>query len=75
MNAPLPSAKRLLLVGVEAADWNLIHPVMDEGLMPHWNQMVESGASGRVVCTPTKNTPPQVAGLAPGKNPWQHRVC
>lgn len=75
MNAPLPTAKRLLLVGVEAADWNLIHPLMDEALLPHWNQMVESGASGRLLCTAPMIPAAQWASLATGKRPWQHGVC
>ena len=75
MNRSLLPRKRLLLVGVEAADWNLLHPVMDEGLLPHLNQLVDSGASGRLLCAAPLVPAVQWASLATGKRPWQHGVC
>lgn len=75
MNGPSNSGKRLLLIGVEAADWNLLHPLMDEGLMPHLNRIVESGASGRLLCAAPLIGSAQWTSLATGKRPWQHGVC
>lgn len=36
-----PLAKRLLLVGWDAADWQLMHPLIDAGRMPHLGRLVE----------------------------------
>ena len=40
------SKPRLLLVGWDAADWKLIHPLIDSGRMPTLRRIVEDGVSG-----------------------------
>ena len=66
--------KRLLLVGWDAADWKLLHPLIDAGEMPALRRIVEGGASGALLCT----QPPVPVGLwttaATGKRLWQHRI-
>ena len=66
--------KRLLLVGWDAADWKILHPLIDAGQMPALRRIVEGGASGALLCT----QPPVPVALwttvATGKRLWQHRV-
>ena len=37
-----------MLVGWDAADWQMIHPLMDRGEMPNLRKLVESGTSGQL---------------------------
>ena len=39
-NAPA----KVLLVGWDAADWKVIHPLMEDGKMPNVQRLVENGA-------------------------------
>ena len=35
MSSPAKGSRRLLITGWDAADWRVIHPLMDAGKMPH----------------------------------------
>jgi predicted AlkP superfamily phosphohydrolase/phosphomutase len=34
---------KVLLIGWDAADWKIINPLLDQGLMPTLNQFIEEG--------------------------------
>lgn len=68
-------ANRLLLVGWDAADWRILHPLIDAGQMPVLRGIVEAGASGRLLATQPLVPVAQWTTIATGKRPWQHRVC
>ena len=68
-------SKRLLLVGWEAADWRILHPLIDAGKMPTLQKIVEQGSSGPMLCGRPLLPAPQWTSLVTGKRPWQHRVC
>jgi predicted AlkP superfamily phosphohydrolase/phosphomutase len=68
-------AGRLLLVGWDAADWKILHPMIDAGEMPALQRIVETGASGALLCVQPQVPVAQWTSIATGKRPWQHRVC
>ena len=68
-------AKRLLLVGWDAADWKILHPLIDAGEMPALRRIVESGASGDLHCVQPPVPVAQWTTIATGKRAWQHQVC
>lgn len=68
-------ANRLLLVGWDAADWRILHPLVDAGELPALRRIVEAGASGQLLGTRPLVPVSQWTTLATGKRPWQHRVC
>ena len=41
--AHLSSPSKILLVAWEAADWRMLHPLMDAGHLPHLNRLVDRG--------------------------------
>jgi tetratricopeptide (TPR) repeat protein len=43
-----PPHRRLLLIGWDAADWDVITPLMEAGRMPHLARMVKEGVSGNL---------------------------
>jgi tetratricopeptide (TPR) repeat protein len=67
--------RRILLVGWEAADWRLLHPLIDTGKMPALRSIVESGASGTLFSAQPLVPAALWTSLVTGKRLWQHRVC
>ena len=44
----MPNSRKVLLVGWDAADWKIINDLMDRGLMPHTQKLVEGGTMGNL---------------------------
>ena len=40
--------KKLLLLGWDAADWKIINPLLDAGLLPNLEQMIQQGVIGNL---------------------------
>ena len=68
-------AQRLLLIGWEAADWRILHPLIDSGRMPALARIVENGTSGTLLSGQPLVPAAQWTSFVTGKRPWQHRVC
>jgi tetratricopeptide (TPR) repeat protein len=68
-------ANKLLLVGWNAADWKILHPLIDAGEMPALRRIVEAGASGSLLCSQPVVSAAQWTTMATGKRPWQHQIC
>jgi hypothetical protein len=68
-------SKRLLLIGWEAADWKILHPLIDAGKMPTLRGIVEDGVSGSLLSGRPLIPAAQWTSMVTGKRPWQHRVC
>jgi predicted AlkP superfamily phosphohydrolase/phosphomutase len=43
---PLPDRNKLILFGVDGADWDVIRPLIDAGKLPNFKKVVEGGSSG-----------------------------
>jgi predicted AlkP superfamily phosphohydrolase/phosphomutase/Flp pilus assembly protein TadD len=67
--------RRLLLVGWEAADWKLLHPLLDAGELPALHRLVENGASGTLLSVQPVVSAMLWTSVATGKRAWQHGVC
>ena len=68
-------SKRLLLIGWEAADWRILHSLVDAGKMPTLQRIVENGASGSMLSAQPLVPAAQWTSLVTGKRAWQHGVC
>ncbi|MCX2979862.1 tetratricopeptide repeat protein [Halieaceae bacterium IMCC14734] len=66
--------RKLLLVGWDAADWKLIGPLMDAGLMPNLQRLVEGGVSGDLMTLSPILSPMLWTSIATGKRPFNHGV-
>ncbi|MCK4510889.1 alkaline phosphatase family protein, partial [bacterium] len=69
------SSERVLFVGIDSADWDVIDPLMKEGKLPHLKALVESGVSCDLHSLEPKQKSPTIwATIATGKLPEKHGI-
>jgi len=67
--------RRLLVVGIDSADWSLIEPLMAQGKLPNLSHLVESGVSSRLRSLEPKQKSPTIwTSIATGKLPEKHGI-
>ena len=61
---------RILMVGIDSADWDVIGPLMEEGKLPNPTALVEAGVSCDLHSLEPKQKSPTIwATIATGKLP------
>ncbi len=65
---------RLLLIGWDAADWQVIHPLVDAGLMPTLESLINSGTIGNLASLSPMLSPILWTSIATGKRIDGHGV-
>jgi tetratricopeptide (TPR) repeat protein len=68
------ASRKVLLVGWDAADWKVIHPLMEGGKMPNLQRLVENGASGQIATLHPPLSPMLWTSIATGKRPFKHGI-
>jgi len=71
---PAPLAKKVLLIGWDAADWKLINPLLDQGLMPTLDDFVNHGVMGNLATLRPILSPMLWNSIATGKRPDKHGI-
>jgi predicted AlkP superfamily phosphohydrolase/phosphomutase len=66
--------KRLVVVGMDGATFDLILPWVEEGRLPAFAGLLEKGASGDLASVPNMNTAPAWTTFMTGKNPGKHGI-
>ena len=66
--------RRVALIGWDAADWHLIHPLLDSGLMPNLQKLVERGVMGKIATLQPVLSPMLWTSIATGKTADQHGI-
>lgn len=66
--------KRLLLVGWDAADWKVIHPLLAAGEMPHLAKLMAEGVHGNHATLYPALSPMLWTSIATGKRPAKHGI-
>jgi tetratricopeptide (TPR) repeat protein len=67
-------AKRVLLLGWDAADWKIIHPLLDRGEMPVLKRLIETGVSGNLATLFPVISPILWNSIATGKRADKHGI-
>lgn len=67
-------AKKVLLIGWDAADWKFLSPLIDEGLMPNLKKLVEGGVKGTLATLDPPLSPTLWTSIATGKRPYKHGI-
>lgn len=68
------TAKKVLLIGWDAADWKVINPLMDNGLMPTLNEMVNGGVIANLATLDPPLSPILWTSIATGKLADKHGI-
>ncbi len=66
--------KRVFLIGWDAADWNMIRPLLEEGKMPALKSLIEHGVSGNVATLAPVISPILWNSIATGKRGYKHGI-
>ncbi len=72
MNRPRPP--RLLLLGWDAATWDVARPWVESGKLPHLARLMQRGAHGTMTSTPVPISPAAWSSIITGQNPGKHGV-
>ncbi len=67
-------AKRVLLVGWDAADWQIIHPLLDAGQLPALESVIDGGTMGQLASLQPLLSPMLWTSIATGKRPPKHGI-
>src|ERR1700728_2140491 len=67
-------AKKVLMIGWDAADWKLINPLLDQGLMPTLDGFVNQGVIGNLATLRPILSPMLWSSIATGKRPDKHGI-
>ena len=66
--------KRLAIIGLDGATFELIHPWVEQGRLPNFARLLEHGASSGLRSVPNMNTAPAWTTFMTGKNPGKHGI-
>jgi tetratricopeptide (TPR) repeat protein len=72
--APERLAKKVLLIGWDAADWKVITPLLEKGLMPTLCGLIDRGAMGNLASLCPTLSPILWTSIATGKRPDKHGI-
>jgi len=67
-------AKKVLLIGWDAADWKIASPLLDSGLMPTLDGMINEGVMGNIATLQPILSPMLWNSIATGKRPHKHGI-
>ena len=68
------ASRKVLLVGWDAADWKVVHPLMEAGKMPNVERLVRNGVSGSIATLHPPLSPMLWTSIATGKRPFKHGI-
>ena len=66
--------RKICLIGWDAADWKMIHPLLDSGKMPNLEQLVNRGVMGNLSTLYPELSPMLWTSIATGKRPFKHGI-
>lgn len=66
--------KKTLVVGLDAANWEYLNPLLEGGELPAIQRLLKSGVSGTLRSTMPPWTPAAWSSIITGKNPGKHGI-
>ncbi len=67
-------ARKVLFVGWDSADWQVMNPLLDRGAMPALNQLIGRGVMGNLASMEPIISPMLWNSIATGKRPDKHGI-
>lgn len=65
---------RVLLIGLDAADWGVIDPLLAQGRMPNLARLIERGMRAVLAAPPPLLSPMLWTSIATGRRPHRHGI-
>lgn len=69
-----PKRPRVLLIGWDAADWRIIHPLIDAGKLPALEALLDAGVMGNLATLHPVLSPMLWTSIATGVRPHKHGI-
>ncbi len=69
-----PASRKVLLIGWDAADWKVINPLLDQGLMPTLDDFINHGVMGNIATLRPILSPMLWNSIATGMRPDKHGI-
>ncbi|HID63216.1 MAG TPA: hypothetical protein EYP49_10815 [Anaerolineae bacterium] len=70
----MQTSNRVLIIGLDGADWRVLRPYLNDGIMPNLAHMIETGVSGTLRSTIPTHSAVAWASFMTGRNPGKHAV-
>lgn len=67
-------AKKVVVIGWDAADWKVINPLLDQGMMPNLEKMINAGTMGNLATLDPPMSPTLWTAMSTGKRPYKHGI-
>lgn len=68
------NGKKLLLIGWDAADWQIINPLIADGTMPNLAKLIQRGVWGNLASMSPMLSPMLWTSIGTGKRPHKHGI-
>jgi predicted AlkP superfamily phosphohydrolase/phosphomutase/tetratricopeptide (TPR) repeat protein len=65
---------KTLLIGWDAADWEVINPLLEQGLMPTLKRLISQGVHGNIATLQPALSPMLWTSIATGKRAYDHGI-
>jgi len=70
----MPEQNKVLLIGLDGVPWDVLNPLVKEGIMPNVKKIISEGASGELESIMPPVTGPSWLAMATGLNPGKTGV-
>jgi predicted AlkP superfamily phosphohydrolase/phosphomutase len=74
MNTRQTETKRLLIIGLDSATFDVIDPWAKDGRLPNLSRLLQEGATSNLESVPNMNSAPAWSSIATGKNSGKHGI-
>ncbi|MFO7865507.1 MAG: alkaline phosphatase family protein, partial [Candidatus Aminicenantes bacterium] len=73
LKPPAPPPK-VMVIGLDGADWNIINPLLEQNKLPHLRSLIENGSSGVFHTVRPTKSPVLWTSIGTGKTMLKHGV-
>jgi len=70
----IPSPSRVILIGLDAADWEILNPLIDAGRLPNIRRLIENGTAGKLETFEISSSPVVWTTIATGVTRKTHGI-
>jgi len=71
---PVPEGARVLVIGLDGADWEIIDPLLTAGRMPHLARLIHDGVRAKLLTITPVLSPVVWTSIATGVEPFRHGI-